>query len=178
MALPSIEFVREALAYEPLTGELRWKERPRSHFKTERGYRIFRSRFAGRVAGHVFASTGYRLVNLGDYGHIGVHRLAIAIVAGTWPEVVDHVNGDTLDNRLENLRACTKAQNCMNRKRNRANRSGLKGVSSLPNSSRWQARIQHKGVQIHLGMFDTPELAHAAYVAAARNLHGEFANFG
>ena len=36
----------------------------------------------------------------------------------------------------------------------------------------------NKGVQIHLGMFDTPELAHAAYVAAARNLHGELANFG
>ncbi|MCA8339501.1 AP2 domain-containing protein [Burkholderia multivorans] len=52
------------------------------------------------------------------------------------------------------------------------------GVSSHPNTSRWVARIQHGGKQHYLGMFDTPELAHAAYVAAAKRLHGEFANAG
>ncbi|ABO57506.1 HNH endonuclease [Burkholderia vietnamiensis] len=173
-----IEFLREALSYDPESGELVWKVRPRPHFNSDRGHRVFNTMYAGRTAGHVLKSTGYRLVNLGQYGFIGVHRIAMAITTGKWADVVDHINGDPMDNRISNLRACTKAENGRNRRRNKGNRIGLKGVSSHPNTSRWVARIQHGGKQHYLGMFDTPELAHAAYVAAAKRLHGEFANAG
>ncbi|WP_079742362.1 HNH endonuclease [Pseudomonas aeruginosa] len=173
-----IDFLREALSYDPESGVLTWKDRPRSHFATDRGHRVFRSRDVGKVAGHVVQSTGYRLINLGQYGFIGAHRIALALVTGEWPEVVDHINGDPLDNRLLNLRSCTKEQNCRNRRMNRGNRAGLKGVSAHPNTPRWIARIQHQGKQHYIGTFDTPELAHAAYVAASKRLHGEFANAG
>lgn len=173
-----VEFLREAFSYESTSGLLRWKQRPRSHFNSDRGHRVFNSRYAGNEAGHVFASTGYRIVHLSGYGYFGTHRIAMAMELGEWPAFVDHINGNPLDNRIANLRACTKAQNGRNRRMNRTNRAGLKGVSSHPNTCRWIARIQHDGKPHHLGSFDTPELAHAAYVAAAQRLHGEFANAG
>lgn len=89
-------------------------------------------------------------------------------------ECVDHKNGNSLDNRLCNLRRATKAQNCQNSKTPRNNTSGFKGVTKLTYASgivRFTAQI--KGT--YLGTFDTPEEAHAAYVAKATELFGEFA---
>ncbi|WP_459459585.1 HNH endonuclease [Rhizobium sp. No.120] len=91
---------------------------------------------------------------------------------------MDHRNGDPLDNRLKNLRACTRAENNRNRRINLSNRAGMKGVSQNPHSSKWQARIQAGGRQIYLGSFETPEEAHSAYTSAARLYHGDFACAG
>lgn len=173
-----IAYLRELFEYDQEHGTLRWKWRPRSHFKTDRAWKNSNARFAGKEAGCVYKSTGYRIVNLGIYGFIGAHRIAIAMNSGEWPEFVDHVNGNPLDNSIVNLRPCSKAENCRNRKVNASNRSGLKGVSRDPSVRRWKARIQVDKKQIHLGMFDTPEQAHAAYVAASRKYHGNFANPG
>lgn len=90
---------------------------------------------------------------------------------------VDHREPEqTLDNRRGNLRVATPAQQSRNRRLFKNNRSGLKGVTRSGNG-RWAARIGHEGRVIHLGMFDAPELAHAAYCAEAVKLHGEFARF-
>lgn len=173
-----IAYLRECFAYDQETGSLKWQARPCSHFSTARAWKNWNARFAGKEAGCVYSSTGYKIVVLGRYGHIGAHRIAIAMLTGAWSEFVDHINGDVLDNRASNLRACTKAENCRNRKRNANTRSGFKGVSRPPGTSRWQARIQVNRVQLNLGMFDTPELAHAAYQRAAAKHHGAFANAG
>ncbi|MDP3351814.1 MAG: HNH endonuclease [Hydrogenophaga sp.] len=175
MRTAPIGFLLEALDYDPLTGSLKWRSRPRSHFDTDRGWRTFNSKFAGQEAGCVYTSTGYRVVNLGRYGFIGAHRIAFAMVHGSWVEFVDHRNRRPLDNWITNLRESTKAQNCRNRRRNRNTASGFKGVSKAPHQRRWQARIEVDGQQIHLGMFDSPEEAHGAYAAAAAQHHGEFA---
>lgn len=173
-----ITYLDEAFDYDAESGSLKWRCRPRSHFVSDRAHANFNARFAGKEAGHAYRSTGYRIVCLGPHGYVGVHRIAVAMMTRQWPEFVDHINGNRLDNRAINLRACTKEENCRNRKRNVGNRSGFKGVSKAPGVRRWQARIQVNKKSINLGMFDTPELAHAAYVAAALQHHGAFANAG
>ena len=90
-----------------------------------------------------------------------------------WP-FVDHINGNGLDNRRENLRPATPLENAANAKRRRDNRSGYKGVS-VTTSGRWIARIQRDRKLTNLGIYPTPEEAAVAYDAAAREVFGEFA---
>jgi hypothetical protein len=91
---------------------------------------------------------------------------------------VDHRNGDGLDNRFENLRVATHAQNVQNQRVRADNTSGLKGVSWDSRHDRWAAGIEVGGVHRHLGYFVNKAEAGAAYRRAARELHGDFANIG
>ena len=101
------------------------------------------------------------------------HRLAWFYVYGQWPDRVDHVNGNTSDNRLCNIRLATASQNMMNRAGMPNNKFGLKGVSR--NGTGFRAVIKKDRRYIHLGTFKTPEKAHFAYQLAATELHGQFA---
>lgn len=87
---------------------------------------------------------------------------------------VDHRFGDTLDNRRQNLRLCTNAENARNRKQ-RSGRALPKGVDWLPKRGRFQARIMVDYKSIHIGHFFTESEAEAAYDAAATKYFGEFA---
>lgn len=93
-------------------------------------------------------------------------------------EIVDHISGDVLDNRRENLRLATHTENMRNRKIAKHNKSGYKGVRFISKKKLWRAEITINGKKKHLGYFDTPEHAHQAYCAKAQELHGEFANDG
>lgn len=86
---------------------------------------------------------------------------------------IDHINGDLLDNRWSNLRIGTRAQNMQNQARARGNSTtGLLGVSVACGSpGRWFARINVGGKVRFLGCHTSPEAAHAAYIAAKRELH-------
>jgi hypothetical protein len=86
---------------------------------------------------------------------------------------VDHKNGNTLDNRLSNLRPATRSQNC----RNKGARKGLKGASFNKEKRKWRGSIHMNGKSIHLGTFDSEKDAHDAYCRAAERLYGEFARF-
>lgn len=88
-------------------------------------------------------------------------------------EQVDHIDRDPLNNRRGNLRLATPSQNAMNRGVRVDSASGYKCVTRMGN--KWVAYIRCNGKQKHLGTFVTPELAHEAYCAAARALHGAFA---
>lgn len=87
--------------------------------------------------------------------------------------MVDHKNGDKLDNRRENLRECTHGQNLANSRPRKRIHSRFKGVH--PYAKRWAAYVRVDGKRVRLGAYDTEEMAAAAYDAAARLHYGEFA---
>lgn len=87
---------------------------------------------------------------------------------------VDHRNGNGLDNRRDNLRACTPLQNAHN-SRGRTGTSRFKGVCWMPSERKWRANIKIDGVQTHLGLYVAEEDAARAYDAMARKHFGEFA---
>lgn len=88
--------------------------------------------------------------------------------------VVDHINGNPLDNRRANLRVCTRAQNSQNVKRRSSNKSGYKGVSWDSERGKWVAKIAVENKDHFLGRFDSKEAAAMAYAAASLNMHGPF----
>lgn len=105
-----------------------------------------------------------------DQRVVRMHREILAAPAGF---DVDHIDGNKLNNRRSNLRLATRAENNRNRARRRDNKSGFKGVTKH-SSGRWRATIKANGKFKHLGVFDTPQEAHAAYLDASRYWHGEF----
>lgn len=111
---------------------------------------------------------------------VGLHRLILERKLGRQllsKEYTDHINGDSLDNRRDNLRVCTCAQNLRNARKRSDNTSGYKGVTYRSRDSIWEANIQVDGKQIYLGRFQTAEAAYGAYCEAAVKYHGEFARF-
>ncbi len=101
-----------------------------------------------------------------------MHRF---LLSASPEQLVDHINGNGLDNRRENIRLCTKADNQRNQRRNSKNTTGYKGVSFDKGRGKYIASIQVLGTQIHLGRFSTAEEASKAYEEAASRYHGEFA---
>lgn len=87
-------------------------------------------------------------------------------------EIVDHDDGNPLNNTRSNLRVATHTQNMQNRKINKNNTSGFKGV--IPWRKKWRATIWANGIRHHLGTFKSAEEASEAYGIASENLHGEF----
>ena len=100
------------------------------------------------------------------------HRVILGAPKGM---MVDHINGDTLDNRRANLRLCSRTQNNWNRRMDRTNRSGFKGVSWCRQTKRWKAQISVSGHKRGLGYFEDKLDAARAYDAAANEDHPGFA---
>jgi hypothetical protein len=87
---------------------------------------------------------------------------------------VDHRDGDGLNNRRANIRAATVAENQYNGRVRVDNLSGFKGVSFRPKENKWVAFIRANGRNNYLGIFPTPEDAHAAYAKASAQMHGDY----
>lgn len=121
---------------------------------------------------------GYRNVNINGKT-VSMHRVVMERVLGYSLPIgatVDHINGNKIDNRRENLRLATHSQNNANRPKGKNNTTGFKGVYA--DGDRYRARIRVNKRLLHLGRFDTPEDAHSAYVNAAEKHFGEFAHNG
>ena len=107
---------------------------------------------------------------------IRYHRLVWVLVYGDWPRgIIDHIDGNTSNNSIINLRLATDQNNSWNSKAKSTNKTGFKGVSFKEQYRKFGANIMHNKKQIFLGYFDKSEDARAAYVKAAKNLFGEFA---
>lgn len=112
--------------------------------------------------------------------YIFIHRIILARILGRElqkDELVDHANGNTLDNRRENLRLATHKQNMSNRKMHRNNVSGYKGIYWEASRGKYRATIRFSGKNVFIGRYNTPQEAHAAYCEKAKELYGEFARF-
>jgi hypothetical protein len=154
--------VQELLHYDPDSGDFRWLKR------------VSHTIQIGDIAG-TLTKSGYWAIHI-DRRQYPAHQLAWLYMTGTWGRpLIDHRDLDRTNNRWANLRVATPSANCANRRRYRNNASGFKGVHLDQKSGRWRAGIRKDGRSYELGLFATPEAAHGAYVAAARQLFGEFA---
>ena len=154
----SFEIADKIFHYDKDTGLVKWKNLKNKH------------KWKCGIAGYDHQQTGHRYVHF-DGKVYKEHRLAWLLHYKEWPNgEIDHINGNGFDNRISNLRVVSRHGNMQNMtKPNALNRSGCMGASK--NYKRWRARIKVYGKTIHLGYFDTPEEASAAYVKAKRTLH-------
>lgn len=113
----------------------------------------------------------YKYLASGRYPTVLFHRVVMGATRG---QIVDHINGNRLDNRTCNLRICTHAENIRNRKISISNKSGFKGVYALKDCKKFRAEIKKDGIKYYLGNFDTAKEAHEAYKVASNKMHGEF----
>jgi hypothetical protein len=120
---------------------------------------------------NLYAIRSYWLPD-GTQRTITLHRMVMPLPDGMR---VDHIDGNGLDCRRQNLRGATHQQNLWGRKRNKNNKSGYKGVSWDKRARRWKASITVNGRTIPLGLFDDPAEGGRAYDAAALEHFGEFA---
>lgn len=115
--------------------------------------------------------TGYNEENKRSFP-IYMHR---EIIKPTGKKEIDHINGNGLDNRKNNLRICFHAENRRNGMKYKNNTSGYKGVNWYKKYSKWRAKICVDYKTIHLGYFKNKLKAVWAYDKAAQEYHGEFA---
>ena len=94
---------------------------------------------------------------------------------GYLPKYVDHIDGNRLNNRIENLRPATAIENAYNCKMSKNNTSGVKGVSWNKGTKKWEANINIAGVRFNLGHFETLEKAKEAIDVCRTEAHGKFA---
>lgn len=158
----TLERLREALRYDSRTGNFHWLVNPKN------GNKI------GDIAGRPNRCGHWQIMIDGKRYY--AHRLAWLYVYEKWPEVqLDHINLIPGDNRIDNLRYADRHQNGQNRRKQRDNKSGYKGVCWHKATQKWIAQIRINRVSKHLGIFSDPRLAYAAYCEAAKKYHGEFA---
>jgi len=157
--------LKELINYDPTTGIFTWR--------VTRG-RVNRGEAAGCKQGNdQYMHCCIRI----DSVNYKAHRLAFLYMHSYMPPLIDHKDGDTLNNRIENLRQATQSQNLANCKCSKNNASGFKSVWFHKGDKRWMSQIMARGHKIYLGSFLTPEEAHEAYKRAALTYFGEFARF-
>lgn len=151
-----------------------WRSRPKHHFLNERDQRAFNSRWAGKSAFTSSNGKGYKTTTLtyrGTKYRLLLSRVIFAFENGAWPnEHVDHINGNTLDNRWSNLRDATNSENMQNARISSANKSGITGVYWFKPRSCWTAVIGSNGRGISLGYYKSKDLAAAARKGAEKAL--------
>lgn len=165
--------LRHLLDYDQAEGVFRWKNKTHRDVPVE----------IGDIAGSFHPSSGYWNIWIDKYQY-GAHRLAWLYVTGEWPiSLVDHRDNDRLNNAFYNLRESNHSQNKANSSTYRKKNSYLpKGVLIVSRSKvggkQYGAQIRKDGKLHRLGCFYTADEAHQAYLNAAKELHGEFANAG
>lgn len=149
----------EVLDYNKTSGQFTWKAATRYSSPKQ----------PGDIAGTKLRG-GYIGISIDGKKYLA-HRLAWFYEHGEMPSLfIDHINGKTDDNRISNLRVVTNQQNAQNKRTAHANNShGFLGVSK--EGGKWKARIRVDGKEKYLGLFATPDEAHAAYVAAKVAFH-------
>jgi len=162
----TVEQVRQILDYNPETGVLTWKNKPREMFTTDRQFKTWNTRFSGKEAGNANGANGYR--NVGVLGVLYLaHRIIWMHYYGEWPNEVDHINHDRYDNRISNLQEAVRTTNMQNSSLSVNNTSGFNGVQFR--RGKWLAVIGVNNRRIQLGTFSNFNDAVAARIAANKD---------
>lgn len=156
------KILHELLKYSD--GKLYWKIQISNRIK------------AGDVAGCLGSHCYYHLQVNGKLWL--AHRLIFMMHYGYFPKFIDHIDGNTKNNRIENLRDASLSQNGYNRKLQKNNTSGAKGVSWHKKSNKWQVKIRIDGAAKHIGLYDDLEFAELVAQEARNKYHGSYANHG
>lgn len=157
----TLEYAKSLFEYKD--GSLFWKVKKATHIK-----------IGDRVGS---PTNGYESVYV-DGKNWRIHRLVFLMHNGYFPKMVDHINGNRLDNRAENLRDADDSQNAHNAKLRRDNKTGIKGVSWNSDRCKWAARVNFKRKTYQVGYFEDIELAELAVQMAREKYHGAYANHG
>ena len=130
----------------------------------------------GKKAGWTTVCNGrlYRKINVYKKT-VYLHRMIFLFHYGYQPKYIDHINGDSLDNRIENLRPATQSQNCANQGLKKNNTSGYKGVRYRKDTGKWAAMVMVNRKAVSLGCYENIEDAAKAYEQGAKRFFGEFA---
>jgi hypothetical protein len=163
--LPSVERINELLEYKD--GELYWKAKPSKH---SRNSRVFEK------AGHL-KKNKYSVIGIDGIVY-PIHRIIYKMFNSDFDGFIDHIDGNPANNRIENLRVASPAQNQSNAKLRTDNTSGVKGVSFDKSKNKWKVRLQVNNKPILLGNFEDFEFAELVMVEARQKFHKEFANYG
>lgn len=156
--------LKELLEYNPDTGLWKWHT-PKGSCK--KGW-FCGSRSIGGYLDIKIRGKSYR-----------THRLAFLFMEGAFPpDLVDHIDGDTANNKWHNLRHCSYSGNNRNTRLPNTNTSGYKGVSRREGRSTWTVRLSVAGKTRNFGCYKDLELAALVAEEAREKYHGEFANHG
>lgn len=166
MNLPSQEYLKSCFRYESDTGKLFWRNREDMDAR-------WNMKNAGKEITHL--CHGYISPRLNGKKYLA-HRIVYKIIHGEIPVgmLIDHINRVTADNRLENLRMCTSAENQFNRVISSNNTSGIKGVAWSKRTKMWLAKATISKKVHHLGSFKDINDAAQARDEFCRKMHGEF----
>ena len=149
-------FLTDCISYCPCTGLIKWKKDiPHRYYKSNRSKGCFKKSL-GSVAGYrkvrdkqctdyiEVKSLGFRFL---------AHRAAWFLMMGNWPEIVDHVDHNGMNNKWSNLRASNKRENARNMKLSSSNTSGFTGVFFEKRRGKWRSEIMVDGKNIFLGLY-------------------------
>jgi len=171
------DVLNELLIYNPETGKLYWKVRDAVWFKSDIRVASWNARYANKEAFTAIDKVrGYHVGAIFNRGY-QAHRIIWMMVYGVWPDQIDHINHNKLDNRIENLRDVTQVENSRNQPLSKLNISGKTGVHWCRNKNKWVSQIMISGKNILLGRFNTFNEA-AAKRDEANMVYGFHKNHG
>jgi len=167
--MPELNYIKSILNYDPDTGIFTWKVNGNNQFVK-----------VGDVAGCLYVNSKnldckYYKIKINQKRYL-LHRLAYYHITGIDPaeNEVDHINGNSLDNRFDNLRLATHANNGKNVKKRKDNTSGFKGVCWDKRAKKWQAKIKVNNKRIYLGYYNNKFYAALIYARAAKHYFGKW----
>lgn len=152
-------------------GVLYFKERGRDLFKTDSAFKRWNSIFSNKPCGCF--SGGYLKTKTMGFNFLN-HRVIYFIETGVNPKIIDHIDGNTLNNKISNLRNVDKAKNGVNCKLSKKNSTGRKGVYFHKSLRKWTASVVVNGKLKHLGVFEDFESASVARCDAEYKYYGEY----
>jgi hypothetical protein len=164
--LPSQEYLKECIDYDPDTGECFWKIRPLHHFKNIKTYNSWNTRFSGKAVG--FLCNGYKTIRM-YYQNYPLSSIVYKIIHNIDPEFgIICMDGNNTNLKIDNLKMTTIVDfsNFGRIQKNKTNKYGFTGIRYDKKSRCFHSKISLKGKVIHLSAFIEPEDAGNQYQQA------------